>query len=794
MTKYSLLAGSVGLGLFALLWLLSVNQQNIVTRGIDAYEYHRPIFGGLTQAQEIVITRELRGVGAILVNLRRADNIPDVHVSITDIHTHQELATAIIPSASIQDDQFTTVSLPSPLVLAQQNVRLTFAARAATSANPVGIRFHPDDPYPAGSRIEKEMSQRGDLALLLLERVPLWRYIGTTISNHRELATMLAGATLVASLITALASRWGWRRQPQRQRLIELACLGLLALTGTIVRFFLIPQFHGVSGGDPYNYLFIAQKLADLANPFEGVKRLPGYPLLLLPTLVSSIDTQWWMRALSALAAGGSIFLTGLLARRLHFPWSVQVIAAVLLIFQKDFLWTSLRPEPYTLYTFLLLLALVLFFNLHHRAAQLAFGITLGYAAMTRQEGFVAAAILGIFALIFWRQIFRQEAPTGTTPWSRLLPRRHEFTLLLRQLSWSFLPALVVVSPFFIHNTLAFGNPFYTPYFEGERLQIVDSWPAFQDSLGATWGILSSLWRPSWDQLHRIPLNDPLFITGFILTLLWWGVQQVPIRTKHNFLTPLVSGLWLVLLFATLWVAIVHRSIFNHFITTITGGMLLASVIPFIYAGRWRAVIVLTVGFAQLLVALWFHPFAKHYQQIYPLTVLLLATAIVAPRPKQVSLASSAVSLTSRDIRETLLAATSRISALTPLVLVIVLLLASLKPEIDEYNQATALDWVVYRAVRLAEQHPTPTGFDQAYLPAQFTFGNHAFYFSSEDEHTIAQEQQWLEQHSIRTLVVTNHTKAFRELGASWQLIKSFRSEGKDEFMFESRVYVRPAP
>lgn len=73
--------------------------------------------------------------------------------------------------------------------------------------------------------------------------------------------------------------------------------LGLLIFAvNFFFRLFYISQLKGVSGGDAYNNLFIARDLAELKNPFVAARRLPFYPLLLVPTQFFNVDPILWER------------------------------------------------------------------------------------------------------------------------------------------------------------------------------------------------------------------------------------------------------------------------------------------------------------------------------------------------------------------------------------------------------------------------------------------------------------------------------------------------------------------
>lgn len=763
-------------------WLVPVSQERIITRGIDDYQYHRPLFGNVRSGQDLTVEHEINGIGAIIVNLRRAQPVVPLIVTITDPETAQQLDRLTVPPTGIHDDSFAIVRTHRPILAAEHPViRVTFTAPEATAQNPLGIRFHPDDPYPASQRLENDRPAPGDLALLLRERVSLGQYVYTTITQNTAFLKIL-GVVCMAVAVALLSLRIGWSNAPARTRQrIEISILLLVALVGFGLRLYWLPNFHGVSGGDPYNYLVITQQLANLDNPFAVSKRLPGFPLLLLPAYLTPLDDINWMRLLSISGASTSIFLAALLARRLRLSWSVQLLTAVLLTMHKDFFWTSFRPEPYTLYGTLLLLALILLFNLKQTRNKVLLGITLGYSAMTRQEGFILAALIGLFTIIFWRQLFHFPAVTRFN----FLPHRTEWRGVARAFVVTYLPALLLVLPFFVHSAVTYGNPLYTEYFQGDRLQIVNSFPAFVDNLGSTWGVLGSMWRPQWDQLYRLPLTTTAFLSSLSCGLIWWFIVYTGFYRRSTTLRTVATLLWLLLLCATIWLVSSNSGAFYNVIMISSAALLLLSPIPLLVTTTWRGIIVITIALSQILIALWFHPFAKHYQQAYPLLTLALAVTLSPVIGRYFKTLTDTIS-------SQLMLAASRVAILTALLLVPLFLSQRLNTFIDKYNHRVALDHVVYQAVQVAQTLPGPHGSDQPYIPVHLYFSGNIHYFLGDEPHTPAQALAWITEHGIKTLIDTNNNQAFKNAPADWQLVKSFKAEGRDERIFESRVYRIP--
>lgn len=762
------------IGLTLAWWPMSYNEPT--TKGIDAYEYHGPLFGNHTQSQTLRLEQPLEAMGALLVPLRRADITPDVTVTFTDTATNAILQSQTIPGSSIHDDTFAYIRLTPPLT-ADTPVRVTLSAPTASAETALAVRFHPDDVYPEGERFFDDKPVNGDLALALQKQLPLWQVVLKIAHYNARTTIILALALAIAVLSAGIASQLGWQAlSPPVRRRVELSILTILALATIVSRLPTLTYLGGVSGGDPYNFLFITNDISQFKNPFEGTKRLPGYPVLLLPAYLSPLDDITWMRLVNIMSAGGIVFLTGLLARRLGLGWSGQFFAAAFLAFQKDFYWISLRPEAYTFYALLLVASLVLFFSLTTWRRQLLFGLVLGYAAMTRQEGFVLAATLGLAAVLHTLVRWQQTREIATTK------------ALVKSYTLAFLPALLLVIPFFIHNTLAYGNPVYTPYFEGERLNIVDSWPAFQDAAGATWGILGSLWKKSWDQLERLPIRNLTFITSGFVALAWWAYHRWRLarQTPTESIATIILSL-LIIILSVLGFARTTNAFAPLFMSIAAATLIVA---PLAVVGTlcwprhrrgWPGVLLVLVGSTQILIATWFHPFPKHYQQ--DLSLISLALAIV--------LITSTIS--QPRWRRAAAAATYLAVAFTFALAILPLYEPShFYSQLDDENQGNALDSVVYRAITAAKELPGPYGIDQGHLPARLYLQEQGHFYENMENSSPELEADWLTNNHIQTLIATNLNPVFTTLPPGWELVASFKAEGKNEQLIESFVYTRP--
>lgn len=730
---------SIGAILVVIVLLIPVHQRRIVSLGTDSFTSHYPLFGARTLQHQMKTQDTTIGFGTILVDLYKKRALSDVGVDIVDTSTGAQLVSGAILASAIQDDSFATIEFPEASIAKNTDITITLAAPNATNQNPIGVRLD---------------NETKDISLSVIEYVPAYKALSTLVVNReREWTTVLPAIGIALGIAIAI-----WAPGKRLKWILAIACIALLTFS---TRIWTIQQFGGVSGGDAYNYLSITQSILRLENPFENTKRLPGYPLLLTPFVAAgTFNEQTAMRVMSTVASIGILGATVALARTLSLSWPTAIASVAILAFQKDFFWTSMRPEPYSIYSALLILSLTLFLQSYKKSSlyiQILFGFVLGYAAMTRQEGFMAAVVLGTCSLSY--EVFAAYTSKNI---------RASVLRVVRM----YVPALCMVLPFFIHNFWAYGNPLYTPYLEGDRLQIVDSFLAFQDASGATWGIISSMWKPAWDQLERIPVASPLFIISFFGLWAWyWALGKLNTFRYFTILTALGIGLTAGMAI----LAIYMKPVFTAIVPTMTAAWVLASIPLFIHKTSWRGIAIFAVLVSQVGIATWFHPFAKHYQQSLPIIVLMLTAALTSNFPKN-KLATGALTAT----------------IVLPFLITGAFLGQKINAAIDEQNEETALDSVAYRAARFARTLPTPIGFDQAYLPARLYFDEVARYFPAEDNPTPEMEQVWLADNPIQTLVVTNANNVFKTPDPSWKLLKEFKAAGNDEKILIGSVYAIP--
>ncbi len=733
--------------LIAIAAFLPASQNHIVSYGEDTYSTHKPLFSSHTAEETITTTKETVGLGAILVDLRRAKDLKDTRVEIFDQESGTLLLSQLISANSIKDDEFAYTIFSNNPISKNKKIRIVFSSPDSTIKNPTGLRFDP---------------AKSILAISLKERIPLWQAVQTTIANNIQTwgYIMLAGAfslICAATIFTTSKYKKAW-----------VVILGIFLVFSFTARALIIPKFGGVSGGDAYNYLFITKAITKLQNPFANTKRLPGYPATLVPFFASgAFNEQNIMRYSQSLWSIVGIGLIVTIARTIGLSWPVALLAGTILAFQKDYYITSVRPEPYSMYTALLLASVLMFLSSYKNPQKwkfVLFGIFLGYSALTRQEGFVLAVLLGTSSLIYEGYTLYKTNWKGSI-WDSG-----------KRFLYMYGPAFIVILPFFINSAIAYGNPLYTKYLEGERLQIVHSYSDFEDAARASWGVIDSMWKSSWDRLARIPLSTPAFLSSIVLLWAWYAASQHSSKKDvARFIAIIATLAWITIIY----LAGANKGLVTEYIPIVTSAWIFASIPIFIWKTKVPGIFLTIVLISQAGIALWFHPFAKHFQQSYPFIVLMIATALV-----------SGIDTKKKYMTASLLAVFS-----LPFFLTASFLLKNVNAEIDQYNEGVAEDSVVYRATRAVRSMPGPIGFDQAYLPALLYFDNgekEAKFFPGEEHPTLEFEKAWLKDNRIKTLVTMSGDDIFSNPDPSWKKIKAFKAAGKHEKIFESVIYSIP--
>jgi len=190
--------------------------------------------------------------------------------------------------------------------------------------------------------------------------------------------------------------------------------------------------------GDSYSIVRAAENLrSNFSYPVDE-KRLPLFSVLIALNPLP-VEFLVWAKILQVILTAGILFLTFKLAKRLFPNLSSDycLLPIAYCLFSPVFLYWSLRVVGEVLLTFLVLLSFEIYYSKHKWCFPLL-GIVCGLAALTRYEGFLLAAAIGLGFLL----------------------AKKTRAFILHSLFF-----ILAVSPWFIRNFLVFGNPLHSTYF-----------------------------------------------------------------------------------------------------------------------------------------------------------------------------------------------------------------------------------------------------------------------------------------------------------------------------------------
>src|SRR3989338_2064604 len=381
----------IGLGIGCgaiLLLLMPVKYYRIVSEGTDVYEAHYVLYGDRTQKQVVQIEHELVGIGAIVVDFRRSQNMKLVAVTVKTLDGEVMSRGEIILEQAADDSFVWTVLCDG--VDRRGEVVIEFKAPQAQVKNPMGLRF------------EKES---GRVALGLVEKVTVAQRIVIWTKDHQErsfrVMLVVAGGSLVAFILSLASSQRNiFRLSVTTWLIIGLAIIALLVRLRTAV------QVESVFGGDAFNYLIQSRAWLDGANPFaeEFRRKAPFLPLLLLPAWLGVIDPIVWGRIISIIAGVGAVVMLPRLLMFLQVPRQLAIGAGLLLAVNRNFWWESVHGLANTLYAALILGAVYAFMLQRKKYGRYLVGVLVGLTTLTRWEGGAVAAVL-LPAVWIWHRL-----------------------------------------------------------------------------------------------------------------------------------------------------------------------------------------------------------------------------------------------------------------------------------------------------------------------------------------------------------------------------------------------------
>jgi hypothetical protein len=531
----------------------------------------------------------------------------------------------------------------------------------------------------------------------------------------------------LAILLSGIAL-WLIPRLPRGGVLITVIVLAAVALQLNTLRY-----LNGDPGGDAYYYLVAANQLAHGENPLADWSfRLPFYPALLIPAILPAIPDLLWGRLVGVAATVGIIILLPLLARRLGFHPVVGVLAAVLLFFNTDFVITSIRPRPHAVFTFLLLLSIVMLFKITTVRQALAWGVVLGLMGITRQEAFPAIAILGI------------------TFMAALAAQRLSVKRIVRLCAAAAVPLFLILLPFFFENIRQYGNPVDSPYFHQTDTPTAWSKEQLRSNFEITRHKLARAYLPASEPgiSRKIERNLPLIFGAALLLYLAWHAARRCSPLRHLTQGPLIDLLSLAV--AVAFVITLGQYIFaggtsvSQMLNIVIVAAGSVGLIELVRVGRWRGAVVVAIALVHLAIALWFNPLPRLFYHVFP-TLALAAAAALLPL-----VAAPALPRWRQALR------------LSPLIFALALLgtavLTKLDVAIDDLNYPAAPYYVATEAAEELEHFPAGNvAAEVDYEQGDGIFSLHSY---QQNKFALFQEDlppsaqwQWLCTNDIRYVV-----------------------------------------
>ncbi|MDP3997728.1 MAG: hypothetical protein U1C49_01890 [Candidatus Andersenbacteria bacterium] len=616
-TWLALFIGLVIVGGLISWWLLSAPADWPVAKtvGVDKWKWHRPFAGEAQVSQWFVPEAEtLSRVDVLVVDFKHRSPVAPIVLRISDMDSGEVLRTVEVSGNEVKDDYYLPFSFEPIRNAEGKKILLTLSAPEASLEAPYAVRLTEGDAIEGGVKTAQErVFIEQDIAFGYYrstnQAFVLWQW---GLAHEREVVL------LAAALVLALAGSW-LLAAAQTSRKYANLLIGVIAVLGAVLQLNVIRFLTGAVGGDAYYYLAAAYRMAHGINPLAGSLHLPFYLLLLYPALLQAVPDLLWGRILGVLLTTGIVWALVLLARALGFRPLVAGLAAVLLFINANFVVTSVRPRPYTLLAFLLLMSIALLWRVKTPRQAWLWGMLLGAAAITRQETFIPIAILvAVLAVRLWRQ---------GTAW-----RKIAWCLVL-----AVLPAAVMMLPYFYENYREFGNPLTSAYFGRSDLAEPDSVHAFLDgNLRSMVWTLSYVWLPSSASGMKLNAGGQVALIFGTLLLVYlaqrWRVSRrllsVVMRKWYGGDAVAIAAA-MAALAALVWWQFRHGKDWTQEMNMVLLAAMILGAVEIIRVGRWRGLVVVGVLLSQLGIATWFHPEAKHYQQAMPFLALGMAVVLL---------------------------------------------------------------------------------------------------------------------------------------------------------------------
>ena len=167
-----------------------------------------------------------------------------------------------------------------------------------------------------------------------------------------------------------------------------------LFVVAKIVFFYLTPA----EWGDSYRFFRAGEYISHFSYPADE-KRLPLFPLMLSPAFFLKIDALIWGRIVVLGFSVLCLLLSYKLGNLILKDSKLSLLAVALTAFSPPFFYWTGKVYAETLFTFLVLLAFVVFFGKGVKHKDFLLGMLCGLAFMTRFEGFFL--FIAIFGGLF---------------------------------------------------------------------------------------------------------------------------------------------------------------------------------------------------------------------------------------------------------------------------------------------------------------------------------------------------------------------------------------------------------
>ena len=588
--------------------------------GVDDFSHHLPLSDKFATRQTLTSCCDsLVSVDALIVQYKAEGDSPgEVRLKIVD-QNETTLREASVPIVNLADDQFVNFVFEELSGLKGEVIHLDFDL-VGNNNSVAALRYGPDNTALVGDNLSRRNSDlEGTAALQLNRSTNIYGMLGDQLAQREKLKQEVA-TSLILGLLVALILVWVESGKAKKIMLVVV----VMAVIVTGLRLSIVDEARGVSGGDPYNYFLIKQNIQqEFAFYKGGQKRLPVYPISLMPGGLVTNDIQLNARVVNQLVVGATLVALALVIWQLGLPPGVAWLAVIFTAVNRDFIMIGFRPLAYPMGGLLMLLATSALLWARRDPKKIAVAsVLLGLAAQTRHETLAAAGVLVLLMLVIL-----------------IIEKRYRSVVAL------LVPVALISVPYFIANMINYGNPFYVDYLDHPVTNPRRSLAELSDHIGLTWGVLGSSWWYNWAHEYRIELDGPikLILTGGLLTLLIPLIKRNWSRSKSwivslGTVAALLGYLWWLMGLLTQGTSLVTYVSMTIFLISVVGlGSLVVwgwregivkKVRDIAQSKLSQMAIVFSVPLVLLIVGYWIHPVSKQFYSLYPYLGLLVGWGV----------------------------------------------------------------------------------------------------------------------------------------------------------------------